>query len=69
MPWCLQNFLYENSLQYLPVYTMGISAGAAFAVKIPKAFYEGEWAVGWVGGILLDWQPLSLLGRCFGQDT
>lgn len=47
--WCLQNFLYENSLQYLPVYTMGISAGAAFAVKIPKAFYEGEW-VGRVSG-------------------
>lgn len=35
-----QNFLYEVGLQNKPVVLQGISAGAAFAVKLPKAFYE-----------------------------
>lgn len=31
---CLQNFLYQEGLQNLPIYTLGISAGAAFATKV-----------------------------------
>ena len=36
----LQSFVLEMGLSYLPVYTLGISAGASFAVKIPRAFYH-----------------------------
>lgn len=36
----LQNFLYEKELQGKPVYVMGISAGAAFAVKV-RCMEEG----------------------------
>lgn len=38
----VQNFLYGFGLQHKPVYTLGISAGAAFAIKVPKAFYSPE---------------------------
>ena len=36
----LQNFLYTYGLQTKPIFTMGVSAGGAFALKIPKAFYS-----------------------------
>lgn len=50
---CSQNFLYEKSLQDKPIYVMGISAGAAFAVKVPRAFYEENFGgVVKVGGVL-----------------
>lgn len=46
-PPCPQNFLYEKGLQNLPIYTLGISAGAGFATKLPKAFYDTNF-----GGII-----------------
>lgn len=46
-PRCPQNFLYEKGLQNLPIYTLGISAGAGFATKLPKAFYDTNF-----GGII-----------------
>jgi hypothetical protein len=36
LPSCLQNFLYQEGLQNLPIYTLGISAGAAFATKVGR---------------------------------
>ena len=44
---CPQNFLYETGLQNLPVYTLGISAGAAFATKVIKNFWDPNF-----GGII-----------------
>ncbi|KAL4424170.1 hypothetical protein ABPG75_001471 [Micractinium tetrahymenae] len=44
VPYIIQNFLYGFGLQAKPIYTLGISAGAAFAIKIPKAFYAKEFA-------------------------
>lgn len=46
-PWPPQNFLYEKGLQNLPIYTLGISAGAGFATKLPKAFFDTNF-----GGII-----------------
>ena len=43
LPACaVQSFVLEMGLAYLPVYTLGISAGASFAAKIPRAFYHRE---------------------------
>ncbi|EFN58232.1 hypothetical protein CHLNCDRAFT_57065 [Chlorella variabilis] len=46
-PYTIQNFLYETGLQNLPVYTLGISAGAAFATKVIKNFWDPNF-----GGII-----------------
>ena len=38
-----QSFLEKNDLLDKPIYVAGVSAGASFAVKLPKTLYSGGW--------------------------
>ncbi|KAL4447290.1 hypothetical protein ABPG77_007323 [Micractinium sp. CCAP 211/92] len=68
-PYVIQNFLYEKGLQNLPIYTLGISAGAGFATKLPKAFYDTNFGgIIKLGGIISEvnapgtWKSWGLIG-------
>lgn len=69
-PYVIQNFLYEKGLQNLPIYTLGISAGAGFATKLPKAFYDTNFGgIIKLGGIISEvnapgtWKSWGLIGK------
>jgi hypothetical protein len=54
---CPQEFLYETNLQGKPIYTIGISAGAAFATKVVKNFWGEQF-----GGII---KPEGIISGAF----
>jgi hypothetical protein len=42
LPLGLQRFVTVKGLTKLPIYSAGVSSGASFAVKLPKAFFSRE---------------------------
>ncbi|KAI3428005.1 hypothetical protein D9Q98_006391 [Chlorella vulgaris] len=50
-PEIVQRFVTVKGLTKLPIYSAGVSSGASFAVKLPKAFFSPEYTVRVSGAI------------------
>ena len=62
VPSVIQTFVYSNGLQGMPVYVEGVSAGAAYAVKLPKAFYYSDYGFNISGIISGAWRCAVAVG-------